>query len=134
VVLELKAVGLRRFHMHRKDVEVKPGTPGCFVTGVRVTSVHLNRRYFANYLRLAQMASPVALSGVCGSGSQSFTTCGCPLTQVWISRMASYVPGQWYKSKSNGHLYCPNCAGYIVRSNTHCWLGTEPPWAPYDDE
>jgi hypothetical protein len=126
VVLELKAVGLRRFHMHRKDVQVVPGTLGCFVTGVRVTKVHLNKRFFTNFWRLAQMPSPVALSGVCGSGSESFTTCGCPLTPDWISKPASYVPGEWYKSKSRGHLYCPNCAGYIVMSHTHRWLGTEP--------
>jgi hypothetical protein len=127
-------VGLRRFHTHRKDVQVVPGTPGCFATGVRVIRVHVNRRYFANFLLLAQMASPVALSGVCGSGSKSFTTCGCLLTTEWMSRTASYVPGDWYKSKSKGHLYCPNCAGYICMSKTHHWLGTEPYWAPYDDE
>jgi hypothetical protein len=130
VVVELRAVGLKRYHPHLKDLQVVPGTPGFFVTGVKVTRVHINQRLFVNFQKLTQMkqkGSPVALSGVCGSGSESFTTCGCTLTEEFLSRRRSYVPGKWYKSSSHGHVYCPNCAGYICKSDDHKWLGIEPP-------
>ncbi len=132
VVVELRAVGLKRYHPHLKDVQVVPGTPGFFVTGVRVTRVHINQRLFVNFQKLTQMAqmgSPVALSGVCGSGSKSFTTCGCPLTEEHVYRYMSYVAGEWYKSSSRGLVYCPNCAGYICKAEEHRWLGIEPPRA-----
>jgi hypothetical protein len=137
VVVELMAVGLKRYHPHLKDLQVVLGTPGFFVTGVKVTRVHINQRLFLNFLNLThmkQMGSPVALSGVCGSGSESFTTCGCLLTTAPVDRYKSYVAGAWYKSSSGGRVYCPNCAGYICKSAEHQWLGIEPPLAAEDDE
>jgi hypothetical protein len=127
VVVELRAVGLKRYHPHLKSVQVVPGTPGCFVTGVRVTRLHLNKRYFENFCELAQRRIPVALSGVCGSGSESFTTCGCLLPEEHVYRRMSYVAGEWYKSSKRKLVYCPNCAGYICKSAEHKWLGIEPP-------
>ena len=109
VVVEVKVAHLQQYHRHRHDVSVAPGRPGVLMSGVQLTRIHVNSRYFWNFAKA--LFRDVKPSEACGTGCPAHTTCG-----AFISHEAQCMLGRQkldaavgYKS-GKGYVYCPKCA------------------------
>ena len=74
VVVEVKVAHLRQYHRRRPDVAVAPGPPGVLMSGVQLTRIHVNSRYFRNFAEA--LFRNVKPSEACGTGCPAHTTCG----------------------------------------------------------
>ena len=123
VVVELQVASwkLRRYHGHRRDLKVVEGSPGTLMQGVLLKRVHVNRRYFWNFVR----NTGVPRAAICGQGSPGCTTCGQfisiedqnQLCKKWRDESIGYKSG-------SGIVYCPHCADMVC--NHSRYIGRDP--------
>ena len=123
VVVELKVATLQlhRYHQHRSDLRVVVGSPGKLMQGVLLKKVHVNRRYFSNYV--SNTGRP--RSEICGQNSPGCTSCGQfisiaqqnQLCKRWSHESIGYKAG-------SGIVYCPHCAGMVC--NRSQVIGRDP--------
>ena len=123
VVVELQVASwkLRRYHGHRRDLKVVEGSPGTLMQGVLLKRVHVNRRYFWNFVR----NTGVTRAAICGQESPGCTTCGQfisiedqnQLCRKWRDESIGYKSG-------SGLVYCPECADMVC--NHSRYIGRDP--------